>query len=167
MTLENTIIIIADLGELKVYKVEEHKGTVRNQMKISHSLELINNQNFISGRKKLGETVSDSAGNFGKKTSEGHNANIISGIAGNYGQGSPEDHNLKTEKENRTVKDIAQDIDMIVKEMEPQQVFLAFPKEHNHELTDKLAQETKAVLVKNVAADLVKINKEKLLSHFE
>ncbi len=147
MTLENTIIIVADLGELKAFKVEEHKGTVRNQMKISHSLELINDEVFISGRKKLGETVSDSSGNFEK--------------------GTLEDHNLKTEKENRTIKDIAQDIDMIVKEMQPQQVFLAFPKEHNHELTDKLSQETKAVLVKNVAADLVKTNKEKLLSHFE
>ena len=147
MTLENTIIIVADLGELKAFKVEEHKGTVRNQMKISHSLKLINDENFISGRKKLGEVMSDSSGNFVGDTLEGQN--------------------VKTERENRTIKDIAQDIDMIVKEMQPQQVFLAFPKEHNHELTDKLAQETKAVLVKNVASDLVKTNKEKLLSHFE
>lgn len=146
MTLENTIIIVADLGELKAYKVEEHKGTVRNQMKISQSLELINDENFISGRKKLGEVMSDSGGNFVGDTLEGEN--------------------IQTERENRTIKDIAQDIDMIVKEMQPQQVFLAFPKAHNHELTDKLSQETKAVLVKNVAADLVKTNKEKLLSHF-
>jgi RNase H-fold protein (predicted Holliday junction resolvase) len=116
-------------------------------MKISHSLKLINDENFISGRKKLGEVVSDSSGNFVGDTLEGQN--------------------VKTERENRTIKDIAQDIDRIVKEMQPQQVFLAFPKEHNHELTDKLTQETKAVLVKNVASDLVKTNKEKLLSHFE
>lgn len=147
MTLENTIIIVADLGELKAFKVEEHEGTVRNEMKISHSLELINNEAFINGRKKLGQVVSDSSGNF-----KG---------------GTLEDHNAKTDRENRTIKDIAHDIDMIVKEIQPKQVFLAFPKEHNHELTDKLSQETKAVLVKNVASDLVKTNKEKLLSHFE
>lgn len=147
MKLENTMIIVADLGELKAFKVEEHKGTVRNQMKISHSLKLITDEDFISGRKKLGQVVSDKSGSFVADTLEAHN--------------------LKTEKENRTIKDIAQDIDMIVKEMQPEQVFLAFPKEHNHELTDKLAQETKAVLVKNVASDLVKTNKEKLLSHFE
>lgn len=147
MKLENTMIIVADLGELKAFKVEEHKGTVRNQMKISHSLKLITDEDFISGRKKLGEVMSDSGGNFVGDTLEGENVQI--------------------EREKRTIKDIAQDIDMIVKEMQPEQVFLAFPKEHNHELTDKLAQETKAVLVKNVASDLVKTNKEKLLSHFE
>ncbi|MCW8822092.1 MAG: host attachment protein [Sulfurovum sp.] len=147
MTLENTIIIVADLGELKAFKVEEHKGTVRNQMKISHSLELINDEVFISGRKKLGEVMSASSGKFAGDTLDGHHVMI--------------------EREKRTIKDIVQDIDMIVKEMQPEQVFLAFPKEHNHELTDKLSQETKAVLAKNVAADLVKINKEKLLSHFE
>ena len=147
MALENTIIIVADLGELKAFKVEKHEGTIRNEMKISHSLKLINDENFISGRKKLGQVMSDSSGNFGA--------------------GTLEDHNVKTEREYRTIKDIAQDIDMIVKEMQPQQVFLAFPKKHNHELTDKLAQETKAVLTKNVAADLVKTNKENLLSHFE
>jgi len=147
MTLENTIIIVADLGELKAFKVEEHEGTVRNEMKISHSLKLINDENFISGRKKSSQVVSDRSGNF-----EG---------------GTLENHNSTTERENRTIKDIAEDIDMIVKEMQPQQVFLAFPKEHNHELSNKLAQETKAVLTKNVAADLVKTDKEKLLSHFE
>lgn len=147
MTLENTIIIVADLGELKAFKVEEHEGTVRNQMKISHSLKLINDENFIRGRKKLGEVMSDSSGNFTGDTLDGHH--------------------VMRERENRAIKDIAQDIDMMVKEMQPQQVFLAFPKAHNHELTDKLAQETKAVLVKNVAADLVKTNKEQLLSHFE
>lgn len=147
MTLENTIILVADLGELKAFEVVKHEGMVQNQMKISHSLKLINNEAFISGRKRPGQGMSDNSGNF-----EG---------------GTLEDHNAKTERENRTIKDIAQDIDMIVKEMQPQQLFLAFPKEHNHELTEKLAQETKAVLVKNVAADLVKTDKEKLLSHFE
>jgi len=146
MELENTLVIVADLGELKVFKVEYHEGTVRNEMKSSHSLKLINDENFISGRQKLGESVSDSAGRFNHGTLETHHA--------------------ETEKENRTMKDIAHDIDKIVKEMNPQQVFLAFPKEHNHELTDKLSHETKAVLTKNVAADLVKTDKSKLLSHF-
>jgi hypothetical protein len=147
MTLENTMVIAADLGELKAYKVEKHEGVVENEMKISHSLKLINDENFINGRKKSGELLSDKGGNFEHQTFE--------------------DHNIQTEREKRTIKDIAQDIEMIVKEIQPKQLFLAFPKEHNHELSDKLGQETKAVLVKNVAADLVKTNKEKLLSHFE
>lgn len=147
MALENTIVIVADLGELKAFKVEKNEGVVNNEMKISYSLNLINDENFINGRKKPGELLSDGSGNFD--------------------QGTLENHHAKTERENRTIKDIAQDIDMIVQEMQPEQLFLAFPKEHNHELTDKLGQKTKAVLTKNITSDLVKTNKEKLLSHFE
>ena len=146
MTLENTIVIVADLGELKAFNVETHEGIVENEMKISHSLKLINDENFISGRKKLGEVLSDSSGNFKNETFE--------------------DHNIKTERENRTIKDIAQEIEIIVKEMQPNKLFLAFPKEHNNELTAKLGQETKAVLTKNITSDLVKTNKDKLLDHF-
>ncbi len=147
MALENTIVIVADLGELKVFKIEKHEGVVDNQMKISHSLKLINDENFINGRKKLGQVLSDSTGNFDK--------------------GTLEDHNLKTERDNRTIKDIVQDIEIVVNEMQPKAVYLAFPKEHNNELTAKLSPETKAILTKNIAADLVKTNKEKILSHFE
>ncbi|MBD3790294.1 MAG: host attachment protein [Campylobacterales bacterium] len=146
MKLENTIVIVADLGELKAYNVEKHEGMVGNELKISHSLKLINDENFISGRKKINEVVSDSAGRF-------H-------------QGTLENHNLKEERENRTVKDIAHDIDAIVNEMKPAQLFLAFPKEHSHELENELSQATKAVLTKNVASDLVKTDKDKILSHF-
>ncbi len=147
MKLENTIVIVADLGELKAFSIEKHEGTVRNEMKISYSLKLINDENFLRGRIKLGEDVSDSAGRFQK--------------------GILEKHHLQSEREKRTLKEIAHDIEVIVKETKPEQLFLAFPKEHNHELTNELSQETKAVLTKNVASDLVKTEKEKLLTYFE
>ncbi len=147
MELENTILIVADLGELKAFSIEKHEGTFRNEMKISYSLKLINDENFLKGRKKLGEDLSDSAGRFQ--------------------HGTLEKHHLISEREKRTIKEIAHDIEVIVKETKPKQLFLAFPKEHNHELTNELGQESKAVLTKNVASDLVKTEKEKLLTHFE
>jgi protein required for attachment to host cells len=147
MKLENTVVIVADLGELKAFRVIEHEGVVENEEVTSHSLELIADENFISGRKKLGETLSDSSGNFNK--------------------GTLEDHNLKIEKEDSTIKEIAENIEKIVNEVKPEQLFLAFPKEHNNELKDKLGHQSKIVLVKSIAADLVKTKKEEILSHFE
>ena len=147
MALENTIIIVADLGELKAYSIEKHEGVVENEMKVSHSLKLINNENFINGRKKSGELLSDKGGNFENQTFE--------------------EHNQQTEREKRTIKEIAEDIEMIVKETNPRELFLAFPKEHNNELTNILGQETKAVLAKNVASDLVKTKQDKLLEYFQ
>lgn len=147
MKLENAVVIVADLGELKAFRVIGHEGIVENEEVISHSLELIADENFISGRKKLGETLSDSSGNFNK--------------------GTLEDHNLKTEKEDSTIKEIAENIEKIVIEVKPEQLFLAFPKEHNHELKEKLGHQSKIVLEKIIVADLVKTNKEEILSHFE
>jgi len=62
--------------------------------------------------------------------------------------------------------DVAEDVDMIVKQMQPKSLFLAFPKERNNELMQKLSQETKAVLKKNLALNLVKTPKEKILEYF-
>lgn len=147
MKLENTLIIVANLGELKAFNVERHEAIVGNEMKISHSLEVINNENFIEGKKKLSEILSDSSGRFVNDTLE--------------------DHDLKIEIENRIMREIAQDIENIIKNIRPKQLFLAFPKEHNHELINELGDETKAVLVKNITSDLVKTDKEKILSFFE
>ncbi len=147
MKLENTLVIVADFGELKAYNVKQHEGVVGNDIKISHSLELINDENFIEGRKQISEMLSDNSGQFGHDTLE--------------------EHNLKLEIKKRTLKEIAEDIENIVKKIKPKQLFLAFPKEHNRELTNELGSQTKAVLTKNIASNLVKTDKQKILSHFE
>ena len=147
MNLENTVVIVADLGELKAYRAEQHEGVVGNEMKVSHSLTLVNDESFIEGRKKLGEVMSDSIGKVGHGTLE-----------------SP---HLQSEREKRTIKDIAADIEAVVAHINPVQLFLAFPKEHNHELLNALGEKSKAVLKKNITSDLVKTDKNKILSHFE
>jgi hypothetical protein len=147
MNLENTVVIVADLGELKAYGIEQHEGVVDNEIKVSHSLSLLNDEVFIEGRKKIGEMMSDSVGRLG------HN--------------SLENLHLQTEKENRTLKEIAADIESVVNHTGCAQLFLAFPKEHNNELLKELGEATKAVLQKNITSDLVKTDKNKILSHFE
>ena len=94
MKLDNTMVIVADLGELKAYSVKKSEGMVGNEIKTSHALEVINNIGYIDAHKKMGEVMSDSAGNF----------------AGSAG----EEHNRENERKKRSLKDLADDIDAIV-----------------------------------------------------
>ncbi len=147
MRLDDTIIIVADLGELKVYNVKKSEGIVSNELKTSHSLEIINNISYIDAHKKMGEVMSDSAGNF----------------AGSVG----EEHNRENERKRRSLKDVADDIGAVVKNEKPKQLFLAFPGDSLTKLLDELSHDTKTILDKTIASNLVKTDKSKILSHFE
>jgi hypothetical protein len=146
MKLDNTVIIVADLGELKAYKTVKHEDIYNNELKINYSLELIDAEDFIEGRKKLHELKSDANGR--------------------RNHGSIEELSVEETLEKRTLNDVLNDIDKIVKQTQPKALFLAFPKENNAELTEKLTPETKAVLKKNLTLDLIKVKKDELLSYF-
>ncbi len=146
MKLDNTVIIVADLGELKAYKTVKHEDIYNNELKINYSLELIDAEDFIEGRKKLHELKSDANGR--------------------RNHGTIEELNVEETIEKRTLKEVAQDINTIVQQTNPKSLFLAFPKESNKELIENLSQETKAVLKKNLERDLVKADKEKILAYF-
>ncbi len=147
MKLENTMVIVADLGELKVYSVKKSEGLLGNEMKTSYTLEVLNNIGYIDAHKKMGEVMSDSAGNF-------------MGSAG-------EEHNRENERKKRSLKEIADDIDIIVANEKPKQFFLSFPKDMLSKLVDGLSQNTKNVLHKTVSSNLVKTDKSKILAYFE
>lgn len=147
MKLDNTVIIVANLGELKAYKTVKHEDIYDNELKINYSLELIDAEDFIEGRKQLHELKSDANGRRGHSTIE--------------------EHSVEGTIEKRTVGEVAQDIDAIVQQTKPKSLFLAFPKENNAELLEKLSLETKNVLKKNAALDLVKTDKNKLFEYFK
>ena len=147
MKLENTIVIVADLGELKVFEIKRHEGIVANELKVSYSLEIINDLDYIVTHKKISELVSDKAGNF-----KG---------------GNIEDNKLEDQIEKKTIKDIAADIDSIVNKEKPKQLFLAFPQELNRQLLDALSQKVRDIITKNVKLNLIKEDKNKILSFFK
>ncbi len=146
MKLEDTIVIVASQGELKVYKVKKYEKTVRGELKTYYSLDLLDALDYIDAHKKLHEIVTDEAGRFKHEINE--------------------EHELQNERKRRLIKEIAKDIDEIVAKLKPEQVFLAFNKEYNPKLMEHLSRETKERIVKNVPADLVKIPQDKLLDHF-
>ncbi|MBV5321010.1 MAG: host attachment protein [Sulfuricurvum sp.] len=134
------IIIVADMGELKSYKVQMITATNR------YHLELQNDLNYIEGRVNVSETLSDGRGRF----------EHVSG----------DDLGAEHENEQRLVQKIAEDISKVLANSQPSSAYLAFPTKHYKELTSALSDRAQKALTKNIAADLVKCPVEDLLSHF-
>lgn len=147
--MQNKIVIVADLGGLKAYALEVVEGiNPQKSGAISQTavLKEMKGLSYITAHQSLQDVVSDSAGRFG--------------------QGNGEKHTIEIEREKRGIKEIAKDIDNIIAAENPKSFYLAFPKETNSQLVEALSGSTKQLIKKNVAADLTKVDKSKLLSYF-
>ena len=153
-----SVIIVAALGELKAYRLIETTGIDPHEtMQVSHvnrmegeksamNLELLCDIEYVEPHTHISDEMSDKPGRFDVSTGE--------------------PHNMKLEKERRGVKQIAEDINDLIAKEAPEAWYLAFPKDTNHQLSDMLDAPAKQKLAKNLAADLTKVHKEELLSHF-
>ncbi len=146
MKLEDTIVIVANQGELKVFKINKYERTVKGEIKVDYNLETLDTQDYIDSHKKLQDVVTDQAGRF----------------RNNIG----EEHELQNERKKRVLKEIAEDIDIINTKLKPTMVFLSFTKEYMPKLLDELSEESKQVLIKTIPSDLVKTPRDKILEHF-
>lgn len=142
------IIILADLGHFKAYKVTQ------NPLE-SPRISLIKSYDSLEGHSKLGEKLSDSAGRFigggGKKE-----------VAKGYG----EPHNLELEIQKKLVKMIAKDITTLITKEDCNKWYLAAGKKINRQIIDNLKPEIRSRLDKNITANLTKIAKSEILSYF-
>ena len=146
MKLEDTIVIVGNQGELKVFKINKYERTVKGEIKVDYNLETLDTQDYIDSHKKLQDVVTDQAGRF----------------RNNIG----EEHELQNERKKRVLKEIAEDIDIINTKLKPTMVFLSFTKEYMPKLLDELSEESKQVLIKTIPSDLVKTPRDKILEHF-
>ena len=147
MKLDRTIVVVASLGELKIYYVKKIENIVDDELKVSYNLELLKGMDFIDQHERISEIVSDQAGNFNGGTND-------------------DADNLLIEEKKKIIKKIAKEIDDIAKSREPKQLMLAFDKELSEELMDHLDTKTKDLLTKVIYKDLVNTDKNKILSYF-
>jgi hypothetical protein len=157
-----SLIIVADLGELKAYKVEEEvvispKDTAqvshkRNRGTLIEALrpELVTALDFVEAHRKISEEVTDKEGNY----------------KGPFGSASGEPHNLKEEIERRLIREIAETIMQIVRKEDPKVWHLAFPAEHKKALMDHIDPDVSTRLGMLLDEDLVKLKPEKLIERF-
>ncbi len=134
------LLIIADMGELKSYKVEYIAETGR------YHLEMISDIDYIEGRKTRGDTLSDDRGHFGRASGES--------LTGEHAD------------EQRLLHHIADDISAMLADSGAGSCYLAFPTKHHNELIAALSDTARNAIAKAVASDLVKSPADKLLSYF-
>lgn len=169
MVKTGSLIIVADLGDLKAYRMEKLEAVNRQDTtQTSHvvqrgdfkeALVLISLKDFsyIKAHKKLEDIVSDEAGRF-------KGAGVMAGeeVRGSYG----ERHNIDLEIKKRLIKAIAEDIGELVENEAPRAWYLAFPQETTNQLLEALDPEVKKTLANNIKVDLTKIRQNEILSHF-
>ncbi len=147
--MDRIIIITADLGHFKAYRVTKKPLE-------SPRVTLIVSYDSIEGHGKLGDKLSDSAGRFrrggGKKESA---------------KGFGERHNIELQLQKKLAKMIAKDINVLIDREDCEKWYLASGKKINRSIIENLTPETKAKLDKNITANLTKVHKSEILNHFE
>jgi hypothetical protein len=169
MVRTGSLIIVADLGELKAYRMEKLEAVNRqDEAQVSHVVQRgdfkealvlipLEDINYIHAHKKLEEIVSDEAGRF-----KGSGSVAGEASRGSYG----ERHNIDLEIRKRLLKAIAEDIGELVKKEACRAWYLAFPQETTNQLMEKLDSEVKKTLANNITVDLTKTRQNEILSHF-
>ena len=147
--MDKIIIITVDLGHFKAYKI------TKDPLETSPGITLIESYDTIDGHGKLGDKLSDAAGRFGRGGGKEEPA-----------KGSGERHNIELETEKRLMKMLAKDIDTVIVSEKCDKWYLAAGEKINRQIIESLKPEVKARLFKNITANLTKIGKSEILSHF-
>lgn len=144
-----SLIIVADRGSLKAYRVNETPTR-------GPSLRLIQAFDLTDAHGKLIDKVSDLAGRFPVSDGAGvHHANSIA-----------ERTQLETETDRRIHKQLADQIVKIIDRSGKEGWSFAAPAEIHGAVVDLLPRAARDRIVEHVKSDLVKIEPAKLPSHF-
>ncbi len=138
--MTDKLIVLADLGRVKAYRVTYDMITSKAQVDMVYDCE------FLEAHTR----VTDSAGRYA--------------TMGTAGASTRESHGLWEETERRLVRMVGEKIGELVSG--EKYWYLAAPENINARLMAHLRQPAREGLVKNLAADLVKVRKQELLDHF-
>lgn len=145
--MKNTIIVLADLGCLKAYKVE------KPLMNHSPRLELLEEFNNVVPHTRLADAVSDASGRFPRTGSGG-------------GMSDGERHNIGLEQRRRLVKTLGERVTELIQSTGAETCYLAASRTIHNQLLEEIQPDARQRILRNVHADLTKVDKQELLSHF-
>jgi|ERR1051325_1871244 protein required for attachment to host cells len=148
--MKNTIVVVADLGCLKAFKLE-------NGVTQTPRLELIEQFDNASAHDRLVERVSDQSGRFPRGAAKPANGSVMS---------DGERHNIELEQRKRFVRELARRLNSLARNKEIERCFLAASREINHQLVEELEPEVRAKIEKNLSADLTKLERAEILERF-
>jgi hypothetical protein len=147
----NTLLVVADLGGFKAFKLENN-----NHLNRTPRLEMLEQFENAQAHDRLVEKVTDSSGRFPRGT----------GLKNGGAMSDGERHNIQLEARKRQVRQMAQRLNELARDPEIERCFLAASREINHQLLDELEPRVRAKIVKNVPADLTKLERPEILRRF-
>ena len=145
-----TLIILADRGSVKAYKVEETPTR-------GPSLQLVQAFDITDAHGRYNEKLTDQAGRF--PVGDAGSGRHMNAIAERQG--------LETENDRRIYKQLAEHVSEIVRSHLPEGWSFAAPASINSAIVDLLTPEIRDRIVENVKSDLVNIELAKLPTHFQ
>ncbi len=143
-----SLIIVADRGSLKAYRVEETPTR-------GPSLHLIQAFDLTDAHGKMIDKVSDLAGRY-----------AISDGAGSHHSASIAESKLETETDRRIYKQLADQIVKIIDRSGKEGWSFAAPAEIHSAIVGLLPSAARNRIVEHVKSDLVKVEPSKLPAHF-
>jgi len=152
--MKNTLLVVADLGGYKAYKLGNHD--TNNHLSRTPRLEFLEQFDNPDAHGHLIDRVSDLSGRFPRGTGTRSGGAMADG----------ERHNIELEPRKRLVRQLAQSLNTLARRQEIDRCFLAASKEINHQLLEELDPDLRAKIEKNVPADLTKLERTDILRHF-
>jgi len=143
-----SLIIVADRGSLKAYRVDETPSR-------GPSLRLIHAFDLTDAHGRMADKLTDQAGRFPVSDGAAHHMGSIGERTG-----------LETENDRRIHKQIAEHIGRIVKGEGMEGWSFAAPASIHSAVVDALPADVRDRVVEYVKSDLVKIEPAKLAAHF-
>lgn len=146
--MKNTLVVVADLGCLKAYRLEN------NHLQRTPKLELVEHFENPQVHSHVVDQLSDQSGRF---RPGGATGGAMSGW---------EPHNYHLEQRKRYVRDLAQRLNTVASAPDIERCFLAASKEIGNQLVEQLTPQVRAKIQKLVPADLTKVDRADLLGYF-
>src|SRR5262245_33608676 len=150
--MKNTLIVLADLGCLKAFRVDGG-----DQLSRTPRLELLEQYENPEAHGKLVDKVTDLSGRFPRATGS---------PAGGGAMSDGERHNINLEMRKRLVRQLATRVNQLVGKPEVERCMLAASREINNQLIAELEPHVRAKILKNLTADLTKIERAQILGRF-
>jgi hypothetical protein len=142
--MTDKLIVLADLGRVKAFRVTRDILTSKPQVELVYDCE------FPEAHGRVADKLTDQAGRFYS--------------SGSNGASIRENNHLREENERRLIRLVAEKISDLVQA--ERCWYLAAGESINGRIVELLHPEARAVLFKNIPSDLVKTPKEQLLDHF-
>ncbi len=146
------LVIIATLGEIKAFLASPRTPEAEAGLKPSEiKLDLVEDVDIVEAHKKLQDLITGLEGSFQLTF-------LNKSVSG-------ENHNLKQEIYKEAVKNVVEDIDLIIEKFGKKKIFLSVPEIIANDITEKIKNKDRIFRI--IKKDLLKIDKNKLINEFK